>query len=184
MDQDPKPSCWGASTEIRPAGSGKQAGPGPSALQVTGGVGHLSLGAQEAAEKPWADREEAGGHKVRLFLKWTEWVRSKVGRDQRRGIWLCAPWGLAPSSSCPPTPGLGQPMALPTTARQSQAGAGGSLGRGCWWGVRRPVLSPHLPDGQGCLSVPLLAGGDRSLCTQLPNGSHGDSLQPGSGAGR
>lgn len=102
---------------------------------------------------PGVDREEAGGHKVRLFLKWTEWVRSKVGRGQLRGIWLCAPWGLAPSSSCPPTPGLGQPMALPNAARQSQAGAGGSLGRGCWWG------GGVLP----CLPISL-TGRDAFLC--------------------
>lgn len=131
---------------------------------------------------PGADREEAGGRKVRLFLKWTEWVRSKVGRGQRRGIWLCAPWGLAPSSSCPPTPGLGQPMALPGAVRQSQAGAGGLPGQRLLVGGRRPALSPHLPDGQGCLSLPLLARGGRALCTQLPNRSHGGSLQPGSGA--
>lgn len=74
-------------------------------------------------------------------------------RGRRRGIWLCAPRGLAPSSSCPRPPGWGRLWPCWVQGDGAKRSAEGAPGRGCWWG-QHPAPSPHLPrlcwlDGAG-----------------------------------
>lgn len=152
-----------------PTGSGEWAGTQPLG---TAGNGPCTKGVSvtcvpehtpEAAEGPQAELE---GHKVRLFLKWT--AGEAGGRGQRRGIWLCAPWSLAPGAAAH-HPGLGQPMVLPGAGDGAQQSAEGALGKAAGAGG----VLPHLPSPMGRDTFPRFCwlGGAR-LCTQLP-GSHG-----------
>ena len=63
------------------------------------------------------------------------------GRGRHRGIWLCAPRGLAPSSSCPRPPSWGSLRPCQVQGDRAKRRAEGAPGGGCWWGS----IPPHLP---------------------------------------
>lgn len=89
------------------------------------------------------------------------------GRGRHRGIWLCAPRGLAPSSSCPRPPSWGSLWPCQGQGDGAKRSADGAPRGGCWWGS----ILPHLPTslmGQGRL--PLQARRGRAPASSCPAG--------------
>lgn len=170
-----------------PTGSGEWAG---TQTLGTAGNGPCTMGmlvtcvperTPEAAEGPRGRAGGAGGHKVRLFLKWTAGEARGAGPTPR--YMAVCPMGFGTSSSCH-HPGLRQPVALPGMgdgAKQSAegalgeaAGAGGVLphllvtptGRDafprlCWLDGARP-LHPCCPGPTVQVAVPVYVGRGRA----------------------